>query len=684
MKILRQRIDSLSFSERSVPFFLLLVMTLALGLLLPELGFFQDDWIYIFFHQAEGAEGIVEFLYYDGHPLSGWSLILSFALLGSKPLYWHIFSLFWRWLTATAVWFILIRIWPHHKDRALVATLIFALHPAFVIQSQALIYSQVWISYFVLAISFYFTVVAIQNPGKFARYMFLAILFKLVHAVTDEYTWGTELMRPVLIWLALPQSDESRSSRLKRTVLMSLPFLAIVIPQFVWRGLIYESPVLYRSEPLLFNELLLSPVSTLIVLIQKTIPDIVLMLFSSWNRVVEARYFDFSRPINVYLAIVQLVTTLGALFYLHRSTLFSNTTDQDQSSWTKQALVLGIVGMILGIAPTVAAGYFMFEKIPPWNTRFIFGPLIGVALILSAFFYLILTSRRAQILVLAVAVGALANWHERNADDFRQSWQKQERLYQQLLWRAPSIKPNTAIITSEEILGHMGDYPTSFSINSIYEASGSKPLPYWFFALSENFEFSVERLREKNTLEVQKANASFKGDIQNIIFITYEPENKQCLWVLRPEDATYKDLPGEMKKAALMSNYKNISADERENRLFHEIVKEDRNTWCFYYQKADLARQLGDWDTVVSYWEDASGTTYRPENGFEYIVFIEAYAHLGNWETALALTNQARKTTQGMHLILCPTWQRLEQETPASDTKAAQISEAYNVLKCSP
>ncbi len=684
MKLLRQRIESLSFNERSVPFFLLLVMTLALGLLLPELGFYQDDWIYVFFNQSEGAKGIVDFLYYDGHPLSGWLINLSFALLGSKPLYWHIFSLFWRWLAATAVWLILIRIWPQHKDRALVATLLFALHPAFVIQSQALIYSQVWISYFVLAISFYFTVVAVQNPGTFARFLILAILFKLIHAVTDEYTWGTELMRPVLIWLALPQSEDSRSARLKRTILISLPFIAIVIPQFVWRGFIYESPVLYRSEPLLFNDLLVSPISTLIVLIQKTIPDIVLMLFSSWNRVVEASYFDFSRPINIYLALVQLVTTLAVFWYLHRSTFFSSATNREQGSWMKQALALGIVGMILGMAPSVAAGYFMFEKIPPWNTRFIFGSLIGVALILSAFFYVIFTSRRAQILVLALAVGALANWHERSADDFRQSWQKQERLYHQLLWRAPSIKPNTAIITSEEILGHMGDYPTTFSINSMYEAKGSKQLPYWFFALSENFEFSVERLRENNSLEEQKANVFFKGDIENIIFLTYEPEKKQCLWVLRPEDATYKDLPGEMKKAALMSKYENISAGERENQLFHEIMEEDRNTWCFYYQKADLARQMRDWAAVVSYWEAASETTYRPENGFEYIPFIEAYAYLGDWEQALALTQQARKTTQGMYLILCPTWQRLEQGTPASDTKADHVSKAYDVLKCSP
>jgi hypothetical protein len=254
------------------------------------------------------------------------------------------------------------------------------------------------------------------------------------------------------------------------------------------------------------------------------------------------------------------------------------------------------------MAPSVAAGYFMFEKIPPWNTRFIFGPLIGVALVLCSLFYIVFTSRRAQMLVLAVAIGALANWHERSADGFRQSWEKQERLYQQLLWRAPSIKPNTAIIASEEILGYMGDYPTSYSINSIYESKRYKEIPYWFFALSENFHFSVESIRAENALQVDRANITFRGNVQDLIFISYEPENKQCLWVLRPEDAEYKYLPEEMKKAALLSNYKNISAEEYDNRLFHEIVNENKDTWCYYYQKADLARQLGDWNAISSYW----------------------------------------------------------------------------------
>ena len=684
MKRMAETLDQLHFSEKAVPPALLVVMILAFGLLFPALGFYQDDWIFVYYASAGGAKGIIEFLNYDGHPLAAWSDILSFAILGFKPLHWHIFSLIWRWLTVTILWLVMIRVWPHHKSQAFTAALLFALHPAFTIQSQAVVYSQFWIGYFLLGMSFYFTIQGMRRPEKRVLFVFLAVLFKIIHAFTSEYTWGTELMRPVLIWLALPETDyRSLSSRLKRTVTIYSPFLVILAAQLVWRGFFYESPVLIRSEPELFNQLLLEPMTTISLLISKGIPDIVLMLFSSWNRVIEARYFDFSRPLNLYLAILQMLTTLGTAFFLGRLNIFSDTVEPNERTWTKQAVLLGMAGMLLGMLPALAAGYFMFEKNPPWNTRFIFGPLFGVALISAMLFYLAFTSRRARILALAILIGALVNWHERNADDFRSSWQKQERLYQQLIWRAPSIQPNTAIIAGEEILGYMGDYPTSFGINTIYGSKRINGIPYWFFALSENFDFSADSLVTGRTLEVERASVVFRGDSANAIFITYEPENKQCLWVLRPQDAEYKLLPAEMKKAALISNYRNIRAEATSRELYRQIVNENRDTWCYFYQKADLARQSEDWETVRALWEQAQKNGYRPDNGFEYLPFIEGYARLGDWETAFRLTKTANKITEAMYFVLCPLWRSLEEETPASGNKAASVINANGLLECS-
>ena len=84
------------------------------------------------------------------------------------------------------------------------------------------------------------------------------------------------------------------------------------------------------------------------------------------------------------------------------------------------------------------------------------------------------------------------------------------------------------------------------------------------------------------------------------LFITYEPDNRKCLWVLRPQDSEYRWLPPEIKKGAQVSNIENIQPQEVERNLYQTIVNENRDTWCYFYQKADLARQVGDWEKVMT------------------------------------------------------------------------------------
>jgi hypothetical protein len=293
----------------------------------------------------------------------------------------------------------------------------------------------------------------------------------------------------------------------------------------------------------------------------------------------------------------------------------------------------------------------------------------------------VVTSKNIRHILLTVLIGLLIGWHNQNTLDFKNAWEKQSRFYQQLMWRAPSIKPNTALVANEEILGYMGDRATIFGINTIYESKQINSTPYWFFALSENFHFSASPITSGGPLDAQKVNVTFQGDGNNAIFITYQ---QQCLWVLRPQDSEYKYLPSEMKKGARVSNYENILPTEKEHNLYNQIVKENKDTWCYFYQKADLARQTKDWETVITFWDEAKDKGYRPTIGFEYIPFIEGYAYTDRWEEAFLLTKTANKTTEAMYFILCPTWERLAQTTGSSEQKDLFVNKAYNLLNCSP
>ena len=52
--------------------------------------------------------------------------------------------------------------------------------------------------------------------------------------------------------------------------------------------------------------------------------------------------------------------------------------------------------------------------------------------------------------------------------------------------------------------------------------------------------------------------------------------------------------------------------------------------WCYYYQKADLARQRGEWDKIPILLSEALELGYYPEDILEWMPFLQASAVLGD------------------------------------------------------
>ena len=95
-----------------------------------------------------------------------------------------------------------------------------------------------------------------------------------------------------------------------------------------------------------------------------------------------------------------------------------------------------------------------------------------------------------------------------------------------------------------------------------------------------------------------------------------------------------------------------------------------------------IARQNKDWGAIITLWDEATGKGLRPYNGLELLPFIEAYANQQKWEDAFKLTVRANKITEAMYFLLCPTWERLSNETPPGEAKDEFFFEAYQTLKC--
>jgi hypothetical protein len=251
----------------------------------------------------------------------------------------------------------------------------------------------------------------------------------------------------------------------------------------------------------------------------------------------------------------------------------------------------------------------------------------------------------------------------------------------QLYLRAPEITPGTAILSEEEFMMYMGDYPASYGINLIYTDKGkdfgdSRTADYWFFPFAE-FYTNLDQHLAGEPFSTVRAGTTFDGEPEGSIVISFEPG-------LGPEYASSKALSQTMRQLASLSYVDRIEqAPLREDSfLFKYLYPHPKQDWCYYYEKADLAYQYEEWEQVVQLWKTAKENELQPENGFEYLPFIEAYAHAGDWGTAKSMTRTSQKTLQGIDPLLCDIWSGLENSTPASAEKDATLASIKEDLRC--
>ncbi|MCJ7624988.1 MAG: hypothetical protein MUO76_15920, partial [Anaerolineaceae bacterium] len=139
-----RRILAFKFPAFSAPLALLAVCLISYSLLISHLGFYWDDWPINWIAQRLGADGLTRY-FSTNRPVWGMLYKLTTPLLGPEPWHWHIFAVFWRWLSAVALWWLLRIIWPRHQEPALWAGLLLAVYPGSIEQFIALVYSHFFI-----------------------------------------------------------------------------------------------------------------------------------------------------------------------------------------------------------------------------------------------------------------------------------------------------------------------------------------------------------------------------------------------------------------------------------------------------------------------------------------------------------------------------------------------------------
>ena len=137
-----------------------------------------------------------------------------------------------------------------------------------------------------------------------------------------------------------------------------------------------------------------------------------------------------------------------------------------------------------------------------------------------------------------------------------------------------------------------------------------------------------------------------------------------------------------LRDAALISSTSPI-LNEQVSQMPDIYNPEPTHGWCYYFQKADLARQIGDWTEVTHLGDTAFTLDDYPNDPIERFVFIEGYAHNGDWQKAVEYSIDSYKVSKDyVAPLLCKLWSRIARETDVTPEQESALVEMRTKFNC--
>ena len=615
-----------------------------------KLGWYLDDWIILEAYAQGGPARLASYAFIGTRPLVSPLWFLGFWVAKFNPALWQFWALFWRALSVIFIWLGWRKLMPDKPIIVGMAALLLTVYPIFDQQASALTFSFHWIAFTLWALSFYLMLLAAQNKKYWGLFTLLGLLAMLIQIFATEFFIGLEILRPVaLFWLL-----RDKEKPFRKTIKQIFPWLIILAGYLVWRLAVMPTPTRGdRNNPVMLTNLISKPLSTIIELINMTIRSLLEGLGGVWYQTIDPASFTIGTNMDFisWIIVIILFSLSALLIWRFRRKIESYSDLSDYF-----LLGFGFIFFLGGIAPGLSIGRYLSPAVPTTD-RFAMAAMPGAALIVTAVVWYLVRSQNARILFLTVLIALSTGYQFRLANNYRRSWQKQERLFWQLLWRVPAVDRDTAILGNGAMALGLGNWATASAINMMY-ADYDNPgyVPYWYVDL-----FRTTPDDNLQTLDFSSAHLNFQWQQPQSIIMQYETEISPCVWVIDQDDNLNPDLESQVRDALFLSDLSRISVERTLPKPVFLGKELEHDWWCYYFQKGDLATQQGDWETVLDLYRQAQSNDQKPYASSEYVPFIQSAAVLGEWDLAEDMTLHASYLTTSNDQI-CLAWQAAREE----------------------
>jgi len=657
---------------------LFLVTVLAYGLLSLRLGFYWDDLPITWIRYTLGPEALTRY-FSTNRPVWGLLHQVTTRLIPQVPAYWQIFALIWRWLDTVIVYLIVVKLWKGNGRLALGVSLLFLVYPGFNQHWAAYLYSHFYIVLFFFLFSLWCMLLAIESPRRFWAWTAAGLFFSALNLWMMEYFYVLELARVGFILTAIRGENLTLRPRLKRTLSLWTPYLAVFTLAVLSRLFIFNNQVYGIS---LTSQLKSAPLETSIALARNIQKTFELVLRDAWLKMFELPRIANAEAIlpSYYLvvAVVEVVAAAGFLL-VPREAVKTLRRNISESLWM---IGLGGLSLLLAGGPFWLIGFTPSLNWPA--SRFTLPFMFGVALVFAGFISL-LPWEKVRIVLLVSLVGMAAGKQYLTAQNYAQDWETQKNLFWQMTWRAPSIEPDTLILMNEGAFDYYADNSLSAALNWIYAPDNhSDRIPYLLFYPTTRFKNALPNIAPDLPVYYDYLAGEFHGNTSQTLSFFFAPPG--CLRLLDPQVERVNRLIPEnslMRYAARLTDPHLIHA-EAEAVMPAVYGPEPEHGFCYYYQKADLARQFGQWEDALQFVETALTFEDHPYEPAEHLLFIEVYAHGGQWQRALELSQRAYEVSpQTMGRVICQLWERIVAETAEGLERSEVLKQIRSKFACS-
>ena len=633
--------------KKKPTFEVILLLVISALVYLPNIGkltYFKDDWYYIYDGIRAGAKVFHEMFRID-RPARGYFFELYFSVFGPNPLPYHISAFLWRGLSAIGALWVFNILWPKERKFAFLGALLFAIYPGYFWWISAIEYQPMIASLALQVFSIALTLKAIQSQNRIAKITYLAsaILTGWVYIALVDYAIGMEVFRFLCVYLLV--NRDGRIGVWKR--------LFIAVKAWAWSSLIPLGFLFWRIF-LFTNVRKATDIGgQLSVFLGNPVATTIDWFFQLYNSLLNLSVLAWIDQFPAFLQGMRLRDIAFGLLFAGVAVLLvvfaerqikpsgeSKDGNSDQDQVRKEALLLGGVGMIFGVLPVIMANRYV--NITGFSHY-------GLPVSLAAAVFLIgflntLSLRRTRVFALYAVIAAASLAHYGISINAVTEEVALQKFWWQVSWRIPMLQPGTTLVIQYPLSG-MGDdgYGVMEAANVIYfpKPTGQIPVHYPVAGLTLNSEMLSDILNGEQYKQTQYRSHTIDFDYGNLLIIS-QPTLTSCVHVIdgnQPLISTYD--PVNVTLAAPSSKIKNVIADASPVLPPEYIFgREPEHSWCYYFQKADLASQLGNWDDAVALGEEAIRLELSPEDRSEWLPFLKAYAITGN---AGRLTQMAKR-----------------------------------------